>query len=578
MAPTDGAILLLPIARAIRSLSLTRVLQQLLARSSHGPASFRHRSQTICRWFLTETTLPNESRAQCGTQTVKKVLSGKMAPANKPEFHSFSLLTGREQQQPSKMVFSSTIFLFLFLPITLAGYFVCRGVFFRNIFLLIASLVFYSWGEAGYVAVLLVSIFINYLFGLKIARHDDHRRKVYLFLAVSANLVILSYYKYANFLTDNFNSLLGFTGSPTIDYDPVHLPIGISFFTFQAISYVVDVYRRVAPAQKRFLEVAVYISLFPQLIAGPIVRYGHIAAQITSRTVTLDNAAAGIRRFVMGLAKKMLIANVLGEIADQIFATPTNEISMAVAWFGVLCYALQIYFDFSGYSDMAIGLGRVFGFRFPENFNYPYISQSLQEFWRRWHMSLSSWFRDCVYIPLGGNRKSATRTYLNLVIVFFLCGLWHGASWTFVIWGLFHGAFLVLERLGLNNMLARMPVIIRHAYLILVILVSWVFFRSETLHQALAYLSVMFGATTADRLTASLSFYLNNKVLLASFFGLVLCAPVYRWIKDSLSKTENITFAHATLIGANTLTVGLLILSIIAVAGDTYNPFIYFRF
>ncbi len=286
------------------------------------------------------------------------------------------------------MVFSSTIFLFLFLPLTLVGYFVCRGIVLRNIFLLIASLIFYSWGEAGYVVVLLVSISFNYFLGLKIAKHEDNRRKVYLFLAVAANLILLSYYKYANFLTDNFNALLGWSGANSIEYDTVHLPIGISFFTFQAISYVVDIYRRVAPAQKRFLEVAVYISLFPQLIAGPIVRYGHIAAQITNRKVTLDNSAAGIRRFIMGLAKKMLIANVLGQVADQIFATPTSEIGMAVAWLGVLCYALQIYFDFSGYSDMAIGLGRVFGFKFPENFNYPYISQSIQEFWRRWHISL----------------------------------------------------------------------------------------------------------------------------------------------------------------------------------------------
>ncbi len=476
------------------------------------------------------------------------------------------------------MVFSSTIFLFLFLPLTLAGYFICSSIFLRNIFLLIASLIFYSWGEAGYVVVLLSTILVNYLFGLKIAQHDDTKRKIYLILAVASNLLILCYYKYANFLLDNFNSLLCFAGAPTVEYDPIHLPIGISFFTFQAISYVVDVYRRVAPAQKRFLEVAVYISLFPQLIAGPIVRYGHIAAQITARKLTVNNAAAGIRRFVMGLAKKMLIANVLGEVADQIFTTPTSEIAMAVAWFGVLCYALQIYFDFSGYSDMAIGLGRIFGFHFLENFNYPYISQSLQEFWRRWHISLSNWFRDYVYIPLGGNRKSPVRTYTNMVIVFFLCGLWHGASWTFVIWGLFHGSFLVLERLGLSNLMNRLPAIARHIYLVIIVLISWVFFRSETLEHALAYLGVMSGTSNANGVAASLSFYTNNKVLFGLTFGLVLSTPIFQWVKTAFGESNNLIIANIILLSANFLVIGLMILSIIAVAGDTYNPFIYFRF
>jgi len=280
----------------------------------------------------------------------------------------------------------------------------------------------------------------------------------------------------------------------------------------------------------------------------------------------------------MGLAKKMLIANVLGNVADQIFSAPTNEIGMTVAWLGVLCYALQIYFDFSGYSDMAIGLGRIFGFKFPENFDYPYISQSLQEFWRRWHISLSTWFRDYLYIPLGGSRKSTARTYMNLVIVFLLCGLWHGASWTFVIWGLFHGVFLVFERLGLGNVLTRLPTIVRHTYLIIVILVSWVFFRSESLEQALNYIGVMFGPSSANGLAASLSFYLNNKVLLALAAGLVLSTPIYQKVKTMLTGSSSTALNYSSFIVANAASVGLLILSIIAVAGDTYNPFIYFRF
>lgn len=251
---------------------------------------------------------------------------------------------------------------------------------------------------------------------------------------------------------------------------------------------------------------------------------------------------------------------------------------MAVAWFGVLCYALQIYFDFSGYSDMAIGLGRIFGFHFLENFNYPYISQSLREFWRRWHISLSNWFRDYVYIPLGGNRKSLARTYTNMVVVFFLCGLWHGASWTFVIWGLFHGSFLVLERLGLSNLMNRLPAIARHIYLVIIVLISWVFFRSETLEHALTYLGVMFGTSNANGLAASLSFYTNNKVLFGLTFGLVLSTPIFQWVKTAFGKSNNLIIANIILFSANFFVIGLMILSIIAVAGDTYNPFIYFRF
>src|SRR5215469_14568338 len=379
------------------------------------------------------------------------------------------------------MVFSSPIFLFLFLPITLGVYFLLPWRA-RNLWLLGVSLVFYGWGEPKFVLVMLASIVINFLLALWI----DHARKrgggrLPLTAAVVANIGLLAIFKYTDFITGNLNALLAQLHVSPLALTGIALPIGISFFTFHALSYVIDVYRGEAPAQRNPFTIGLYISLYSQLIAGPIIRYHDVAEQLDKRSVERADFAYGVERFVVGLGKKVLLANTLAVPADLIFSIPGEQLTLPVAWLGLACYTLQIYFDFSGYSDMAIGLGRMLGFRFKENFNYPYVSQSMTEFWRRWHISLSSWFRDYLYVPLGGNRISNARTYFNLCVVFLLCGLWHGAAWTFVAWGAAHGALLVIERLGLGRVLARAPRPVRHAYVLAAVMATWVLFRSNDL-------------------------------------------------------------------------------------------------
>jgi alginate O-acetyltransferase complex protein AlgI len=403
------------------------------------------------------------------------------------------------------MLFSSTVFLFLFLPVVLALYF---GLGRRtwNVVLLVASLVFYAWGEPVMVALMLVSIAGNYVFGWWVDRsRANGRGRGVTALAVGLNLGLLVVFKYADWLWGSLGGLLAQAGiletAPlplggilfpsgvlhdrllTAD-DHIRLPIGISFFTFQALSYLIDVYRREEEVQKNPLDFGLYIALFPQLIAGPIVRYRDVARQVVQRSVSLAQFASGVRRFVIGLGKKVLIANVCGRVSDGIFGANPGEITPAVAWLGTVSYALQAYFDFSGYSDMAIGLGRMFGFEFRENFVHPYVSRSMTEIWRRWHISLSSWFRDYLYIPLGGNRISPARTYLNLLVVFVLCGVWHGAEWGFVVFGLYQGAFLVLERVGFGRRLERWPAVLQHVYLLTVWLVGLAIFRCEKLSLA----------------------------------------------------------------------------------------------
>jgi alginate O-acetyltransferase complex protein AlgI len=477
------------------------------------------------------------------------------------------------------MLFSSPVFLFLFLPAVLALYYLAPARL-KNILLLLSSLFFYAWGETVYVFLMLASALANFGFGLAINQSRDSRfHGTWLWAGVCFNLSLLIGFKYLNFLVENLNVLSQALNLPAITLQEVHLPLGISFFTFQAMSYIIDVYRGEAAVQKRFSSIALYIALFPQLIAGPIVRYHDVANQILFRRIDAALVVSGIRRFVIGLGKKMLIANPLGEIADAVFSLPNNELGMAVVWFGVLCYALQIYFDFSGYSDMAIGLGRMFGFRFLENFNYPYIAQSLQEFWRRWHISLSRWFRDYLYIPLGGNRGSSLRTYFNLLLVFFLCGLWHGASWNFVIWGMIHGFFLVVERAGMNNVLNRLWPAVRHVYTLAVVCIAWVFFRAENLPYALDYLSAMLGfgpvGHKADQLQVLI---LQPDILLAFIAGVVLATPLYPW----LSRTWFIPYLRGwpavNFVVQSFLIFGIFALAIFAVASTTYNPFIYFRF
>jgi alginate O-acetyltransferase complex protein AlgI len=473
------------------------------------------------------------------------------------------------------LVFSSAVFLFLFLPIVLGVYFLVPKVL-RNGWLLLASLIFYAWGEKGFVLLMLASIAMNYGFGLLVARFREHGANVIVAVSVTANLGLLFGFKYANLLVDSFNGLF----TPWLFFpwhlDPVHLPIGISFFTFQAISYVVDVYRGTTAAQRNPVNIALYISLFPHQLAGPILGYHDMAKQIVERFVTLEEFAYGVRRFVVGLAKKVLIANSVAGTADQIFAIPAGDVSTSLAWLGIVCYTLQIYFDFSGYSDMAVGLGKMFGFTFVENFNYPYISRSIREFWRRWHMSLSTWFRDYVYFPLGGNRCAPVRNYFNLITVFFLCGLWHGASWSFVVWGLFHGVFLVLERLRVFRWLGTMWAPLQHVYALVVVMVGWVFFRVERLPDALLWLRAMAGFG-GDPLKLEVPlFYLDAPGVIALCVGIIVAMPVFPALAAWCGKPGKCSLPVGILRCAAILL--LFLLCAMQLAAGTYNPFIYFRF
>jgi len=481
------------------------------------------------------------------------------------------------------MVFSSAIFLFLFLPVVLLGHWLA-GQRLRNLFLLLASLVFYAWGEGIYVAVMIMSIVFNYFFGrLLDSNFWQHRRKLLLGIMLALNLLPLLYFKYFVFLLTNLNLLLG-SGQQFSAPAEIHLPIGISFFTFQAMSYLVDVYRRTNKAQQSIFAVGLYIALFPQLIAGPIVRYHDVAEQIKKRVQTLSLFASGVERFIFGLGKKMLIANPLGYIADSIFSLPAGELTMLTAWLGIICYALQIYFDFSGYSDMAIGLGRMLGFRFLENFNFPYIANSIREFWQRWHMSLSGWFRDYLYIPLGGNRHGSLITARNLFIVFLICGLWHGASWNFVIWGLLHGSFLVLERGSWGKILNSMPKVLQHCYVLLIVLTTWVFFRAETLDLSINYLSTMYSWPDTWGLHTRIAIKLDTEFFVTLFLGILLSTPLYLFLSNQCKNrcmtalTSNKTLLIGSMIGKIALLSIIFILVSMEIANGSYNPFIYFRF
>ena len=472
------------------------------------------------------------------------------------------------------MVFSSPLFLFLFLPLVLAGSLLFRR-FGQNAFLAAASLVFYAWGEPTWAPIFFCSIAGNYVFGLLVAKASQ--KNLVLGLGVAANLAALALFKYGDFASANAAAVLEAAGVQLSPREPTHLPIGISFFTFHAISYLVDVRRGKVAPQRSPIDFALYVSLFPQLVAGPIVRYHEIESQLGRRDVTLTGFAGGVRRFVVGLGKKVLVANTLAVPADQIFQLSSSELTAPVAWLGAALYTLQIYFDFSAYSDMAIGLGHLFGFTLPENFDYPYVSRSVTEFWRRWHQSLSRFFRDYVYLPLGGNRRGGAVTYRNLLIVFFLCGLWHGANWTFVVWGLYHGGLLVLERRGFSRVLERIPSALRHAYVMLTVLVGWVFFRVDTLDQGLSHLAAMAGAGHGDPAVHHPSLYLENDVVVAVVVAVAGSTPVLSWLARKRGIAPRV-FA-ATLEGLEAVAVvALLVLSAAWLASGTYNPFIYFRF
>ena len=459
------------------------------------------------------------------------------------------------------MIFSTVTFLFYFFPLFLLLYFITP---FKNTVLLVSSLVFYAWGEAGYTLILLVSIIINYVFGLLINKNQSNNKsKYYLSSGVIINLLLITYYKYFNFLaSDIFNLKLP---------KEVHLPLGISFFTFQAISYLVDVHRKEAKVENNIINLALYISMFPQLIAGPIVRFKTVAKQIKKRVVSLTGFSKGLRIFIIGLGQKVLIANTVALTADNIFSLPEQSLTMLVAWLGALSYSLQIFFDFAGYSNMAIGLGLIMGFTFPKNFNYPYISQSITEFWRRWHISLSTWFRDYLYIPLGGNRVSPMRNYFNLILVFFLCGLWHGAAWTFIIWGTYHGLFLIIEKIKIGLILKNNWRPIRHIYTLVVVLIGWVIFRVDNFVHLNFYLTALLGLSNAETQTETLSAYMSNSLITVICLGTIFSLPISKTIKSKIN-------AKVFIFSSELFYLAVFLFSIINIASGSYNPFIYFRF
>lgn len=431
------------------------------------------------------------------------------------------------------------------------------------------SLLFYSWGEPKYILVMLASILINFFLGQKIA---TGKKKVYLVVAIVANLSILIFFKYAAFFVDNINILFE---QPVIYVGDVYLPIGISFFTFQAMSYVIDVYRGETTPQTSLVDLALYISLFPQLIAGPIVRYHDINEQLKRRETNLVKFSSGVERFLIGLVKKVLLANNFAYIADTVFGYDADTLDTPLAWVGILAYTFQIYYDFSGYSDMAIGLGRMFGFNILENFNYPYISKSIREFWRRWHISLSTWFRDYLYIPLGGSRVIKVRMYLNLLIVFLLTGLWHGASWNFIIWGLFHGFFLVIERAMPKW---RIPTFFGHLYALLIVIVGWVFFRAETLPQAIEYLQAMFYVEVGTDFPNNVRFMVSKEIMWATILAILFAMPTRKLIIDKFDTIRSDKFMSLAKASYRLALLAAFLVCLSYLAADTYNPFIYFRF
>jgi alginate O-acetyltransferase complex protein AlgI len=479
------------------------------------------------------------------------------------------------------MNFSSIIFLFGFLPVALLLYFISPGRV-RNTVLLLLSLVFYTWGEVEYVWILGVSILINYVGGILIGRF---RNRIVAGAAIAANIGLLGVFKYANFLVDSLNAVLGWAHLHPIASPNMHLPIGISFYTFKAISYLIDVYRQEVPANRNPFDVALYISLFPNLMAGPIDRYKGIAEAIRHRSVSLEGFAIGVQRFIIGLGKKVLLASTLAGTVDRIYQIPPSELTMVLAWFAAVCYTLQIYFDFSGYTDMAVGLGHMFGFQLMENFDFPYRSTSIQEFWRRWHISLSTWFRDYLYIPLGGNRKGEMRTYIHLAVVFFLCGLWHGANWTFVIWGLFHGLFLVLERAGLASWLKRTWKPISHIYAMLVVTIGWVFFRAESLGKATGMLKAMFGAAQGDGVAQPFEFFWDRHIGFVLICSLLFSMPISQWLREGRQRLMQGKADRKAALLSNGWEIatlfGLLLVmiaSMASLAAGVYQPFIYFKF
>ncbi len=468
------------------------------------------------------------------------------------------------------MVFSSMTFLCVFLPVVFVLYYILPSLKARNGLLILASLLFYAYGEPVYVLLMLFSIFMNYLFGRMLETEKQTVKKMVVFAAVAVNLGMLFVFKYTDMVLRTINQL-GHCEIPLVN---LALPVGISFFTFQALSYVIDVYRGEAQTEKSFFRVMLYISFFPQLIAGPIVKYHDIQEQIRSRKADSRQIARGMRRFIVGLSKKVLISNTMAAAADAWFSLPAEKLNVLSAWMAAIAYLFQIYFDFSGYSDMAIGMGHMFGFGFRENFRYPYISESVKEFWRRWHISLSTWFKEYLYIPLGGNRKGKVRTCVNKLIVFFSTGLWHGANWTFVIWGLWHGFFLLLEEVV---PVKKLPKVCRHIYALLVVCIGFVMFRADTFSQGIEMIGTMFAGWNFDALHMQILLAEMNPLFLVTVVAAVAGSmPVIPKIEAYISKTDRgVRFAETAGYG---ISLVLLLLCMLSLSSGTYNPFIYFRF
>ena len=472
------------------------------------------------------------------------------------------------------MVFSSLVFLFVFIPIVLVLYYL-SGKKYRNYLLLLASLFFYAWGEPTYVVIMLVSIGANYLCGLLVdEKRADKVRVAGVVISVIFNICMLGVFKYSGFFVKNINAAF----NTSLPVPEIALPLGISFFTFQAMSYVVDVYRKDAKVQKNIFDLSLYISLFPQLVAGPIVRYQTVANQIEEREHNIIKFGDGVRRFIIGLGKKVLLSNSLGMLADSVFGMQTYQLTIVSTWLGILAYSLQIFFDFSGYSDMAIGLGKMFGFEFLENFNYPYISQSASEFWRRWHISLGSWFRDYVYFPLGGSRRGNVRTYINLFIVWFLTGFWHGASWTFIAWGLYFGLLIGMEKSYLGKLLNKVPRFVRHIYLLLVVMIGWVFFRADSFSYSIEFIKNMFFMGTNVIFDGVAASYINDYwfVLVLS---MIFCMPIVDWFRRKIEvANDKILESNISYVLNSVVYTGILLIVIFKLVNSTYNPFLYFRF
>lgn len=474
------------------------------------------------------------------------------------------------------MVFSSVFFLFLFLPVVLGVYFLCPGQKTKNIWLIAVSILFYAFSGLWYVLLLLFSVLCNYVAGLYVSG-----RKSVLCAAVVVNLGILGFFKYLTFVVRTMNELPGVS----IPVPSIALPVGISFFTFQGLSYVIDVYRNEKLRSTRFSDVLLYVVLFPQLVAGPIVRYEDVAEEVHNRRHTLENLARGLGRFILGLSKKLLIADICGTAVALIYSASAEALDIRIAWLGAVCYLFQIYFDFSGYSDMAIGIGLCFGFHFKENFNYPYISASIKEFWRRWHISLSTWFREYLYIPLGGNRKGTAKTYINKLIVFFCTGLWHGANWTFIVWGLWHGFFIVAEefvgklfRTGKDSKNGFLTGVLKHLYTLLVVTIGFVIFRADTMKQAVSMVAAMFsGISTAAQTNMLLAQCMNPLTLCALGLGFVFSMPVLPAFQHKVDALAPAAQKGVKVLGYCALLM-LLVTDILHLSAASYVPFIYFQF